>query len=221
MRRRRKGVPPASDGDPAATDQGGVLTTFDATGESETGWGSICVSGCGDDSGANAESQQQAATLNVSMSSGATNNSGVDFPRGGIGPVESPGQGWSYNVLLTGTLDAGVDASQYQIKQTVKITGSEVTEGGKKYPLNGNRSETLAPADTKYWAVKGNVIYAHDSPGLRNIGPDDKFVKSATLKMHFESWVAHGNVRISPVVKWDVGITVRESTKATITGGLE
>ena len=57
----------SSDGDPGATDQGGVLTTFDATGESETGWGSICVSGCGDDSQTNAASQNQGVAQNQSQ----------------------------------------------------------------------------------------------------------------------------------------------------------
>jgi hypothetical protein len=64
------------------------------------------------------------------------------------------------------------------------------------------------------------VIYGLDSPGLRNIGSNDQFVKSATLKMHFESWVAQGDKKVSGVVKWDIKITVT-NFKGTITGGVE
>src|SRR5262249_33308061 len=125
------------------------------------------------------------------MASGAPNPSGVDFPRGdGVGPVDAPGQGWYYNVLLTGTLPSGKDASQYQIKQNVVEQGSATTENGKTISLNHKHQETIAPTkDTKYWAVKGNVIYGLDSPGLRNLDPkSNEFVRSATLTMHFESW---------------------------------
>src|SRR5262249_14678328 len=117
------------------------------------------------------------ATLTVSMASGAPNPSGVDFPRGdGVGPADAPGQGWYYNVLLTGTIGSG-EASQYEIRQTVKVTGSEVTETGGKFKLDQKRDETIAPTATKYWAVKGNKIFGLDSPGLKNTGPDNQFVK--------------------------------------------
>ena len=80
------------------------------------------------------------------MSPGAANPSGVDFGRGdGIGPVDAPGQGWYYNVLLTGTLPSGTDASQYQIKQNVTEQGSATTENGKTIPLNDKHPEIIAP----------------------------------------------------------------------------
>src|SRR5271167_1054734 len=68
-------------------------------------------------------------SLAVNMASGLENPSGVDFPNGkGIGPVDSPGQGWFYNVLLAVTVPDGADASQYQIVQKVENTGSATTE---------------------------------------------------------------------------------------------
>lgn len=45
-------------------------------------------------------------------------------------------------------------------------------------------------------------------------------MKSATLNMHFESWVAKGKEKVSNVVKWDVKITVKDF-KGSITGGTE
>jgi hypothetical protein len=131
-------------------------------------------------------------------------------------------QGWYYNVLLTGTLPSGTDAKQYQIKQNVVERGSATTESGNTISLNDKHQETIAPTgDTKYWAAKGNVIYGLDSPGLRNLDPkSNEFVRSATLTMHFESWVAKGNTRVSSIVKWDVKITVRDF-QGKITGGLD
>jgi hypothetical protein len=68
--------------------------------------------------------------------------------------------------------------------------------------------------------TRTNVPSVPRFPGLRNVGADNKFVKSATLTMHFESWVAKDNKRISPVVKWDVKVTVK-AFEGKITGGVE
>ena len=164
----------------------------------------------------------QNPSLTVSTTPGATNDSGLSFPAGGtdIGPVTAEGRGWSYNVLLTGTLPEGTDASKYGIVQTYKDKTSGVTDDGKSFKANSSGKETVAP-NGSWSTTKGNVIYAADSPGPHNtVG--GKLVGSVTTNIQFKSWVVDAKgKRVSPAVNWSVKIVVVGGQLKAGTAGVE
>jgi hypothetical protein len=110
--------------------------------------------------------------------------------------------------------------------QTAEQKGTATDEHDKKIPLDAPKNtETLAPAKTEYWSVKGNLIYALDSPGLKNAimaaNSPTRFVKSPAFSMHSESWVANSNgQRVSAIVKWNIKVTVA-NFEGKVTGGVE
>jgi hypothetical protein len=150
----------------------------------------------------------------------------LEFPSGSseIGPVALEGRGWFYNVLLTGTLPQGTDASQYGIVQTVKSKSTFVTDDGKTHKLSiGPKKESIAPNPecSKCSTAKGNVLYGIDSPGPHNqIG--GRFAVSVTSSFKFKSWmVNHQGKQVSPAIRWYVNIVVTQGEVKTNAAGVE
>ncbi|HYG97951.1 MAG TPA: RHS repeat-associated core domain-containing protein, partial [Terriglobales bacterium] len=164
----------------------------------------------------------QNPTLTISTTPGATNNSGLSFPAGGsdIGSVTAEGRGWFYNVLLTGTLPEGTDASNYGIVQTFKDKTTGVTDDGKTFKANSSGKETVAP-NGSWSTTRGNILNAVDSPGPHNtVG--GKFVDSVTTNIQFKSWIVDATGKqVSPAVNWSVNIVVVGGQLKTATAGVE
>jgi RHS repeat-associated protein len=154
-------------------------------------------------------------TLNVSLTPGDPNDSGLSFhDNGKIGPGTGE-DSWGWNTLLTATLPAGADPSNYEIRQTFTVDTSGKTYDGEPFSnsdKNKEASETLAPSKTcpQCWNTKGNDINAADTPGPKKF-VDGKPVESATTTMRFSSFVTdkQGN-RVSPTVKWSITIVISD-----------
>jgi hypothetical protein len=136
----------------------------------------------------------------------------LDFhDAGNIGPgTNEDGFGW--NTLLTATLPAGSDASDYQIQQTFTFTTSGTTDDGKSFSDHGKGKETIAPNKTcpQCSNTNGNEINAADTPGPKN-HHNGRAVESGTTVMQFQSFVTDKKGHpVSDVVKWSVTIVISD-----------